>query len=204
VSDRQRNWLLCGGIGSGKSAVRRILQDHGVSTIDADSVGHEVLEPGGAAVEAVAEAWPEVVEVGVVDRKKLGAVVFNDSASLQRLEAMTHTHTFALIGERIEEFIPPVVVEIPLLINPFAGSWRRMVVDAPDHTRVERSVSRGMDRDDVFARMASQPSRQEWLAAADLVIPNHGDLIDLNDTVASLLPLLSEAPGSGQSVDAWR
>jgi dephospho-CoA kinase len=72
-----------------------------------------------------------------------------------------------------------------------------MVVDAPDHMRVERSVSRGMDRDDVLARISSQPSRREWLAAADLVIPNNGDTTDLDDTVASLLPLLSDAPGFG-------
>ena len=183
----QPNWLLCGGIGSGKSAVRRILQNLGISTIDADSVGHEVLEPGGAANEAVAEAWPEVVVGGIVDRTRLGGLVFNDSAALSRLEAITHTHILASISERIEKLNPPVVVEIPLLIDPFAGSWRRMVVDALDRLRVERSVSRGMDREDVTARMASQPSRKEWLAAADLVIPNHGDLDALEETMTEAI-----------------
>ena len=180
-------WLLCGGIGSGKSAVRRILQNLGISTIDADAVGHEVLEPGGAANKAVAEAWPEVVVGGIVDRTRLGGLVFNDSAALSRLEAITHPHIFALISERIEELNPPVVVEIPLLIDPFAGSWSRMVVDALDRLRVERSVSRGMDREDVTARMASQPSRKEWLATADLVIPNHGDLDVLEETMTEAI-----------------
>jgi dephospho-CoA kinase len=186
-------WLLSGGIGSGKSAVRGILQSSGIGTIDADSVGHEVLERGGAAIEAVAEAWPEVVEGGIVDRRKLGAVVFNDSAALQRLEAITHPHIFSLISERIGALNPPVVVEIPLLIDPLTGSWHRMIVDAPDHTRVERSVSRGMDRDDVLARMASQPSRKEWLAAADLVIPNHGDLDELEETVTEAIGTIRHA-----------
>jgi dephospho-CoA kinase len=196
VSDRQRNWLLCGGIGSGKSAVRRILQNHGIGTIDADLVGHEVLEPGGPAIGAVEEAWPQVVERGVVDRQELGAVVFNDSASLERLEAITHPHIFALISERIEELDPPVVVEIPLLMDPFAGSWRRMVVDAPDQLRVERSVSRGMGLDDVRARMAQQPSRQEWLAAADLVIPNAGGLDELEETVTEAIVSIRHSIGS--------
>lgn len=180
-------WLLSGGIGSGKSAVRRILQALGVSAIDADSVGHEVLEPGGAAVEAVTEAWPSVVEEGIVDRRKLGKLVFNDPAALSRLEAITHPHIFAVIRERLEDLNPPVVVEIPLLIDPFTGLWRRMVVDAPDLTRVERSVGRGMDREDVMARISSQPSRKEWLAAADLVIPNHGDLNQLEETVTKAI-----------------
>jgi dephospho-CoA kinase len=167
-----------------------ILHDLGINTIDTDSVGHDVLEPGGVAVDAVAEAWPEVVAEGIVDRRKLGAIVFNDSGALKKLEAITHPHIFSVVSERVERLSPPVVVEIPLLLDPFAGPWRRIVVEAPDHTRLERSVSRGMDRDDVLARMASQPSREVWLAAADLVIPNHGDLIDLDATVASLIPLL--------------
>jgi len=179
----QPNWLLCGGIGSGKSSVRRILQNNGFDTIDADSVGHEILEPGGPAIGAVAEAWPEVVEVGIVDRRKLGIIVFNDSGALRRLEEITHPHIFSAISESFERLNPPVVVEIPLLIDPFPGSWRRMVVDAPDQLRVERSVGRGMPLDDVRARMSQQPSRQEWLAAADLVIPNAGDLDELEEAV---------------------
>ncbi|MDH3463119.1 MAG: dephospho-CoA kinase, partial [Acidimicrobiia bacterium] len=31
------NWLLTGGIGSGKTEVRRVLAGHGLMTIDADS-----------------------------------------------------------------------------------------------------------------------------------------------------------------------
>lgn len=179
----QPNWLLCGGIGSGKSSVRRILRNLGLDTIDADSVGHEVLDPGGPAIDVVAEAWPEVVEEGIVDRRKLGAIAFSDSGALRRLEEITHPHIFSVISERVERLNPPVVVEIPLLIDPFAGPWRRMVVDAPDQLRVERSVGRGMALDDVRARMSQQPSRQEWLAASDLVIPNAGDLDELEETV---------------------
>ena len=51
-----------------------------------------------------------------------------------------------------------------------------IVVDADDEIRVRRAMQQGMDEADVGRRMASQPSRAEWLAAADLVVPNHGDL----------------------------
>lgn len=188
-------WLLSGGIGSGKSAVRGILQDLDVGTIDADSVGHEVLEPGGAAIEAVSEAWPEVIVGGEVDRKRLGAIVFADPAALARLEEITHPHIFALIQERLSNLAPPVVVEIPLLVQPFSGVWRRIVVDTTDHLRLQRAIGRGLEREQVLRRMSSQPSRQQWLAAADLVIPNSGTMEDLEKAVAAAADVILRPDG---------
>ena len=204
MSDRQRNWLLCGGIGSGKSSVRRLLEAHGVNTIDADAVGQEVLSEGGAAFSEIAAEWPSVLVGGTIDRVALGRIAFSDPEELRRLEALTHPHIFSLVEGRVRSLESPVVVEVPLLAQPFESPWARMVVDAPEGLRVERAVGRGMNRQDVLRRIAQQPTRAQWLAAADLVIPNHRDLTDLDDTVASLMPLFSDAPGSGRSVVAWR
>lgn len=190
MSEVQPNWLLCGGIGSGKSAFRKILESHGLHTIDSDSVGHEVLVAGGPAAAEVAATWPEVVVDGTIDRKKLGAIVFADSAELERLERITHPHIFSTIEERLEGMSPPVIVEIPLLRQPFSGHWRRIVVDTPDEMRVERGMTRGMTRAEVLRRMRNQPSRQQWLGAADLVIPNSGDLPDLAAATESALPVI--------------
>lgn len=81
-------WVVTGGIGSGKSTVTRLAAAAGYSTIDADLVGHDVL--AGPARAAVAARWPEVMENGQVNRKALGAIVFNDRAQLKELEAITH------------------------------------------------------------------------------------------------------------------
>lgn len=190
----QGGWLLSGGIGSGKSTVRGVLDDMGLSTIDADSVGHEVLEQGGAAVKAVSEAWPEVMVGGEVDRKSLGAIVFADPAALARLERITHPHIFMLIEERLSQLDPPVVVEIPLLVQPFSGIWRRIVVDTTDEMRLERAIARGLEREQVRQRMASQPARRQWLAAADLVIPNHGMIEDLEEAAAAAAAVVLGRP----------
>ena len=74
MSSLHRRWLLTGGIGSGKSEVRRLLAEQGVRTIDADSVGHVVLQED--ALEAVSARWPDVVVDGVVDRSRLAVIVF--------------------------------------------------------------------------------------------------------------------------------
>lgn len=185
MSSRHQIWLLSGGIGSGKSTVRRMLDGLGVRTIDADSAGHQVLAPGGAAVAEVASAWPEVVVDGEVSRSTLGDIVFADPAQLRRLEAITHPHIFSILSTQLENSDGPVVIEIPLLIQPFQNKYPRMVVDAPDAVRLQRAVDRGQSELDVRRRMEAQPSRAEWLAAADLIIPNSGSLADLESAVSS-------------------
>lgn len=180
------HWVLSGGIGSGKSEVRRILTRRGVDTIDADSIGHSVIQPDGPAFADVASRWPHVVEGGEIDRGALAAIVFNHSDELAALESMTHPHIFEQINERVEGAVAPVVVEIPLIDHGLRGGWRRMVVDCRDEARAERIGSRGMSDADVRARMAAQPPRSAWLAIADLAIPNHGSLEELERTVAML------------------
>lgn len=163
-------WLLVGGIGSGKSAVRKLLAERGVRTIDADAVGHLVLAAEGLA--PVAERWPHVVLEGQIDRKLLAEVVFDDPVELAALESITHPLIFGRIAAELEGFSGVAVVEMPLLGSELG--WPLIVVDADDELRIERTVERGMAEAEVLRRMAAQPSRAEWLAAADIVIPNHG------------------------------
>jgi dephospho-CoA kinase len=130
-----------------------------------------------------------------VDRKKLGAIVFADPAALAKLEGITHPHIFALIEERLSKLGPPVVVEIPLLVQPFSGAWRRIVVDTTDDLRLARAVARGLEEEQVLRRMASQPSRQQWLAAADLVVPNSGSIEDLEEATAGIVEIVRGSSG---------
>ena len=183
-------WLLGGGLGSGKSEVRRLLDEAGIATIDSDAVGHEVLVRGSPAHDEVTAEWPEAVVNGEIDRSALGRVVFADLDQLRRLEALTHPHIFGIISRRVEEIVGPVVVEIPLAKQPFDGVWRWMVVDADDEIRLQRAVERGMGEERARSVMDAQPSRAEWLAKADLVIPNHGDRDALRHAVSQVLPLL--------------
>ncbi|HEX7097877.1 MAG TPA: dephospho-CoA kinase [Acidimicrobiia bacterium] len=183
-------WQLGGGIGSGKSTVRRMLEEQGVHAIDADSIGHDVIAPDGPAFAAVAERWPEVVVDGRVDRAALAATVFGDKAELEELEAITHPHIFGRIASRLQELSGVVIVEIPLLDRPAFEAMPRLVVDCADEVRLQRLIERGMTPDDARTRMSIQPSRAAWLAHADLVIPNHDDLESLWTVVQRTVPLL--------------
>jgi len=193
VNTSQPRWVLSGGIGSGKSEVRRILSQLGIRTIDADSVGHSVLEPDGAAFESVTVRWPAAVTDGRIDRRALGGIVFGDQTALRELEDVTHPAIFGKIMTDVEGFQEAVVVEMPVLRHRLEGDWRRIVVDAPVEVRVSRAIGRGLSEEEASARMASQPSRSEWLAAADLVIPNQGSLEELEVAVMRARGVISGA-----------
>lgn len=187
MTSEQHRWVLGGGLASGKSKVRELFSDAGITTVDADSIGHAVLASDGAAFAQVAEKWPHVVRDGEIHRPSLADVVFNDRDELQALESITHPHIMETIRSQVADVEGPVVVEIPLLSHGLGDDWGRIVVDCRDEIRLVRAIERGMPEEDARARMAAQPSRAEWLALADFVVPNHGSLEVLGNTVAGLL-----------------
>ena len=164
--------LLGGGIGAGKSRVASAFQERGFEVIEADKVGHAVLRTNSNAVAAVADAWPETVDDGVVDRAALARIVFADPDALATLEAITHPVISQTLMERIEAASGPVLIEVPLMKVLAQGPYLRVAVVADAQTREDRAVARGSQRDDVRRRMGHQPSDAEWTAWADRSIDN--------------------------------
>lgn len=169
--------LLSGGIGAGKSAAAEVFRRLGAAVISADEAAHRVLDPGGAAVDDVGRQWPEAVVDGVIDRRRLGRIVFGEAGALAELEAITHPAIRDLIaaGVAAAAGAPLVLVEVPLPVDPVGEGWPRVVVDAPEDVRIFRLRLRGMEPDEIAGRMAAQPRRHEWLALADHVVDNGGD-----------------------------
>jgi dephospho-CoA kinase len=190
---------LTGGIGSGKSAVGRLLAAHGAIVIDADQVAREVVEPGEPALaEIVARFGPQILDdEGRLDRPALSAIVFDDDGARRDLEAITHPR----IGERILARIAEVagrehvdgedhvvIVEHPLLIeNGQADAYEDLVVVfADEDVRLERLAARGVEADDAKARMRAQANDEDRRAAATHVIVNDGTMDDLTGDVEAL------------------
>lgn len=204
MSDRQVRVLLTGGIGAGKSSVGELLRARGALVIDADQVGHQVLEPGRAAYDQVAKTWPSVVVDGGIDRRRLADIVFEDIHELRKLEKLMHPAIRQRIGDLVEgSEATVVVVEVPLLSDFMGSGWTRVVVDAPVDVRLTRLAAR--ESGDAMRRMSVQPSSALWRKSADLVIDNAGDLDQLNRQVDDLLETLrnpSKWENSPLSIDA--
>jgi dephospho-CoA kinase len=184
---------LTGGIGAGKSEVSRLLEGHGAIVIRADELAREVVAPGTPGLDAVvAEFGADLLdEHGALDRDAMASLVFNDPAARMRLEAITHP----LVEERMHQLMAAapddavLVYDVPLLVEKDMQQDFDLVVvvDADDDTRLRRlAESRDMSAEDAQARMASQSSREQRLAAADVVISNDGDMEELTAQVAEL------------------
>ncbi|MEA2001968.1 MAG: dephospho-CoA kinase [Actinomycetota bacterium] len=179
--------IVSGGIGSGKSTVIEMLHSMNAVVIEADRIGHEVLEPGGPAYQEVAQRWPSVVEEGRINRSLLAMIVFSDGEQLVTLEAMTHPHIRAEIENRVEVASDrDVVVELPLASDLMGSGWVRLVVDAPREIRLQRIVARGMAEHDAVNRLRMQPTRDEWIGGADIVVENSGSLAALEIEVRDI------------------
>ncbi|RCV51666.1 dephospho-CoA kinase [Marinitenerispora sediminis] len=197
---------LTGGIGSGKTEVARRLAERGAVVIDADRLAREVVEPGTAGLAAVvAEFGADVLAPdGRLDRARLGEIVFADADRLARLNAIVHPRvaerTAELMAAAPEDAI--VVYDVPLLVENDLGREYDVVVvvDAPDDLRVGRVVAnRGMGEEQARARIRAQASREERLAAADVVVDNSGTVADLDARVAEVWAGLAARAGAGSS-----
>ena len=181
---------LTGGIGSGKSTVSARLAAHGAIVIDYDLLAREAVEPGTPALAAIVERFGDgvIAADGTLDRPALGAVVFGDDAARHDLEAITHPAIFDLAIAR-EAALPDdavVVHDHPLLVEVGMDAFCDLVVvvDAPEDAQLERLVTlRGMTEADARARLGAQTSREERVAAADVVIDNTGSIEDLEAKV---------------------
>ncbi len=160
-----------------------MLRERGAVVIDADAMAHRVMEPGAAAHQAVVDRFgAQVVAAdGGIDRRGLAAVVFADPAALADLNAIVHPAVRKVMAEQVQAEASTdhvVVLEIPLLVESGArhpGMAGVMVVDCPVEVAIARVTrQRGMDEEEVRARMAAQATREERRAAADLVIDNSG------------------------------
>ncbi len=166
---------LTGGIASGKSAVAAVLRELGFHVIDADALGHTLIEPGQPAfAEIVREFGTGVVAAdGKIDRGKLGALVFADPEKLKKLNAIVHPRVEAEMARQFSEWEKDGVhdaafVEAALLVE--AGCQKKLdglwVAWCRPEQQVERLLARGMNEIEARRRIAAQMPAEEKLKYA--------------------------------------
>jgi dephospho-CoA kinase len=174
---------LTGGIGSGKSTVAKYLAELGAKIIDSDDVGHDAFLGGSPMYDDVVAEFGKGIlgPDGEIDRKKLGAVVFNDRPKLDRLNNIMWPRMKEMVRRQIADYrrqgVKAVVVEVPLLIE---SGWTDLVeevwvVVASEATVVRRlKEQRKQSEEETLRRIRSQLSNEERIKRADIVIHNDG------------------------------
>lgn len=184
---------LTGGIASGKSAVAQRLARLGAVIIDSDLLAREAVAPGTVGLSAVVSRFGEGVlgADGALNRAALARIVFADPEARKDLEAIIHPavrrEAARLAAAASADAV--VVQVIPLLVETGQadGFDVVVVVDVDPEVQLRRLQSRDdLGEPEAVARVASQASRDQRLAAADVVIGNSGSMADLSAGVDQL------------------
>ena len=177
INPRTENRVIgiTGGTGCGKSTLLSVIQELGGMVIDCDEVYHRLLEQDADMLSAIENRFPGVAENGILNRKKLGNIVFNDEAALKDLNTITH----AAVKAEVQTLLAgePKLVAIDA-IGLFEGSLAELcdvtvAVTAPVEGRVKRLMARdGITEEYARLRISAQRSNEEFSALCDHTLCN--------------------------------
>jgi dephospho-CoA kinase len=186
---------LTGGVASGKSLVAACFQRLGAPVLDADLIGHRVLQQPATAAR-IGRIWPEVLDAqGTVDRQKLGFLVFHTTEAadnLQKLERIVHPLIAQEVSEKLQQFRlegqPAVILDAPVMIK---AGWHHqcdklIFVESSLENRISRARMRGWTAEELLSREKSQTDLQLKKSLATDVIDNNCDIATLESRVRAL------------------
>lgn len=189
---------ITGSIGTGKSAVGKILQDKGIFVIDTDLIVHELLSNQSPLQNQVLAIFGKDIldESGVINRKKLGKIVFDDPQARKKLEAILHPAVLLRCREilskqpsdSIAAILVPLLFEAKLEAN-YDEIW---CIIANEEIIIERLKKRDNFQElATRKRLAAQMPQADKMKLSHRIIDNSGSLDSTKlqvDKALSLIP----------------
>ena len=168
---------ITGGTGCGKTTLLNCIAQLGGVILDCDAIYHELLRTDPALLGTIEKRFPGTVENGVLQRKKLGNLVFSDEKALNDLNKITHGAVKAEVVRRLAE--KPKLAAIDA-IALFEGGLAELcdvtvAVTAPEEARIQRLMARdGIDRDYAKRRIDAQKNADWFRQNCDYCLENNG------------------------------
>ena len=167
---------ITGGTGCGKTTALNALKALGVHVIDCDALYHELLETDHPMLEAIEEAFPGVVEKGILQRKKLGVQVFGNEEALEKLNSIVWPFVRRAVEEILRTHAPqPCAIDAIGLIESGLGDLctHTVAITAPEEVRAKRLMDReGISEEYARLRIGAQKQNEVFAAACGLTIEN--------------------------------
>lgn len=182
---------LTGNIGTGKSLVRRMLENMGAFGIDADKLAQKAAEKGTPGYLEIIKTFGKEIqrEDGTVDRNKLAKIVFDAPALLVKLEAIIHPIVLSEIDQIIQQnSVPIIVIEAIKLLetdlrNQCNSIW--VTTSSPEIQQSRLVSQRGLSEESATLRINAQTDSAEKIKAAQVVISNDGTIDQLWQQVSN-------------------
>lgn len=168
---------ITGGTGCGKTTLLDAFEKAGGMVLDCDAIYHRLLTTDREMLMAIEARFPGTVENGVLQRKKLGSIVFADEQALLDLNAITHSAVKKEVLRLLEERPGHAAIDAIAL---FEGGLAALcdvtvTITAPEEDRVQRLMARdGISEAYARSRIAAQ-HREGWFREkCDYVLENSG------------------------------
>jgi len=178
---------ITGSLASGKTTAAKYLKEFGARLINADSVAHDLYKNDRDVVKAVRKEFGKEVFSGkMIDRKKLGGVVFKNKNRMNRLCAIVHPRIMDKIKkEARKEKKRIVVIDAPLLLE--AGLHKFvdyvLVVKAGRNAIMRRCGKKGLGKKEAGLVLKTQMPTREKIKYADFAVANNGTKSDLRKKI---------------------
>ncbi len=178
VNPREKNFVIgiTGGTGCGKSTLLDVIEELGGTVIDCDKVYHRLLTCDTSLLDAIEHRFPGTVTEGILDRKKLGSIVFADENALRELNAITHPAVKAQVTGMLPVWNALVAIDAIALFEGGLSELCDMTVavTAPEEDRVTRLTARdGISEEYAISRIRAQRSRDEFAGLCDFILENN-------------------------------
>jgi dephospho-CoA kinase len=210
--DRLLKVGLTGGIASGKSVVGEMFVALGAHLIQADTIAHQLMQPGQEVYREVVQRFGEAIlnPDGGVNRARLAEAAFGvpgKPSRIQELNQIVHPAVIRRQDDWMEEIGRAdsraiTIVEAALILEAGAANRfdRLVVVTCRPEQRIQRWAARvGVDqetaRQEVARRMAAQLPDEEKVKAAHYVIDNSGSLDEARRQVGEIYRQLKHEAG---------
>ncbi len=150
---------ITGGTGCGKTTLLKCIQNCSGLVLDCDAIYHDLLRTDANLLSSIEARFPGVVEAGILQRKKLGAIVFGDPQALEDLNKITHSAVKDQVCRHLTPKPPLAAIDAIAL---FEGGLAELcdltvAVTAPTEARIRRLMARdGISEDYARNRIAAQ------------------------------------------------
>ena len=170
---------ITGGTGCGKTTLLSLIETHGGFVLDCDKIYHQLLQTDTTLLRSIENRFPNTVQDGILDRKKLGTVVFSDEKALSDLNSITHSAVKAEVLRQLKR--KPKLAAIDA-IGLFEGGLAELcdttvAVTAPEDIRIRRLMQRdGISERYAQKRIAAQHTEDWYKKRCQHILHNDGTM----------------------------
>ena len=170
---------ITGGTGAGKTTAVKVLKEQGALILDCDEIYHRLLVSNKKMATIIKDRFQNITTNGRINRRKLGDLVFNDPASLDELNKITHTFVSDDIDSQIASFKAQggtlVAIDAIALIESGQNKKCDTVVGviAPENSRISRIKKRDeLTNERVQKRVNAQQPESYYIKNCDHILEN--------------------------------